>query len=93
MIKDSSSTSRLATNDIYLAAFLLSKDYSLVKVIKNARRRISFVFTGDGIEELKAAYRNGRVRTFRESLKQVRQLMDLNKKERTQCPMQNQPHL
>ena len=90
MIKNTSSPSHLATNDIYLAAFLLSKDYSLVKVIKNARRRISFVFTGEGVKELKALYRENRVRTFRESLKQVRHLMDTSQRSNT-CPIQNQP--
>jgi len=72
----SSSSSRLAANDIYLAALLLSKDIALVKVIRNARRRVSFIFVGEGLEELREAYRRCRVRSFGESLTLVRHLMN-----------------
>lgn len=83
-----SSQSRLATNDIYLAALLLSKDYSLVKVIRNARRRVSFIFAGDGLEELREAYRRGRVRSFGESLTRVRQLMNEQQRSVAHGPLQ-----
>ena len=81
-------TSRLATNDIYLAALLLSKDYPLVKVIRNARRRVSFIFVGEGIEELRESFRAGRVRPFADSLKQVRHLRDLNQRSVAHGPLQ-----
>ena len=72
----STSGNRLATNDMYLAALLLSKDYSLVKVIHNARRRVSFIFAGEGLRELRESYRRGRVCSFGESLTRVRQMMN-----------------
>jgi len=90
MIKNSTSPS-LATNDIYLAALLLSKNYSLVKVIKNARRRIYFVFAGEGIEELRETYRKNRVRTFGESLTLVRHMMNEQQQRSISCPQNNQP--
>jgi hypothetical protein len=79
----------LITNDIYLAAYLLSEGYNLTKVLRNDRRRISFLFAGKEIEELRQAYRSGHVyldiRSFREKLITIRRMMD--KKQRSEvCP-------
>ncbi len=82
------SSTRLATNDIYLAALLLSKDYPLVKIIRNARRRVSFIFAGEGLQELREAFRRGRVRPFGESLSLVRHLMNEQNQRSVACPRQ-----
>jgi hypothetical protein len=70
----------IVTNDLYLAAFLRCVGCSLDHVEKNERRRMSFVFTGERVQELREAYRTGPVRldmrSFRESLSQIRRLMD-----------------
>lgn len=46
---------------------------------KNARRRVSFVFTGERVRELREAYRTGPVRldlcAFRENLNRLRDLL------------------
>ena len=70
----------IITNDLYLAAFLHSTGCSIARVERNDRRRMSFVFAGDRVRELREAYRLGPVkldmRTFRESLIIIRRLMD-----------------
>jgi hypothetical protein len=70
---------RTVTNDIFLAAYLLSEGGRLVRVLRNERRRASFVFEGDGVAELKQAYVSGPVfcdiRSFRHFLNQVRDLL------------------
>ena len=73
--------SGLITNDLYLAAFLHCVGCELDHVERNGRRRVSFVFRGDGeVREHREAYRSGPVRLdmrcFRESLLYIRRLMD-----------------
>jgi hypothetical protein len=70
----------IITNDLYLAAFLHCVGCTLDHVERNERRRVSFVFTGERVAELREAYRTGPVkldmRSFRESLSYIRRLMD-----------------
>jgi hypothetical protein len=70
----------IITNDLYLAAFLHCVGCTLDHVEQNERRRKSFVFVGERVQELREAYRNGPVkldmRSFRESLFYIRRLMD-----------------
>jgi hypothetical protein len=77
---DPASVPRLITNDLYLAAFLHCVGCSLDRVERNERRRVSFVFTGERVAELREAYRTGPVRldmrSFRESLSLIRRLTD-----------------
>ncbi len=72
--------SAIITNDLYLAAFLHCVGCSLDHVERNERRRMSFVFVGERVRELREAYRTGKVlldmRSFRESLSHIRRLMD-----------------
>ncbi len=71
----------IVTNDLYLAAFLHCVGCSLDHLERNERRRLSFVFIGERVRELREAYRTGPVkldmRSFRESLLYIRRLMDL----------------
>ena len=73
-------SSTIITNDLYLAAFLHCVGCTLDHVEKNERRRMSFVFIGERVQELREAYRTGPVRldlrSFRESLSHIRRLMD-----------------
>lgn len=70
----------IITNDLYLAAFLHCVGCTLDHVERNERRRVSFVFVGERVRELREAYRTGPVRLdmrlFRESLSYIRRLMD-----------------
>jgi hypothetical protein len=70
----------IVTNDLYLAAFLHCVGCSLDHLERNDRRRLSFVFIGERVRELREAYRTGPVkldmRCFRESLSHIRRLMD-----------------
>ena len=70
----------LITNDLYLAAFLHSMGCVLDHAERNERRRLSFVFCGERVKELRQAYKTGSVklnmRSFRDSLLQMRHLMD-----------------
>jgi hypothetical protein len=70
----------IITNDLYLAAFLHSTGCSLSKVERNERKRLSFVFSGERVRELREAYREGPVkldmRSFRDSLLHIRHVMD-----------------
>jgi len=70
----------IITNDLYLAAFLHCVGCTLDHVERNERRRVSFVFVGERVRELREAYRTGPVkldmRSFRESLSLIRRLMD-----------------
>ena len=72
--------SAIITNDLYLAAFLHCVGCTLDHVQPNERRRVSFVFVGERVRELREAYRTGPVkldmRLFRESLLYIRRLMD-----------------
>jgi hypothetical protein len=66
----------IITNDLFLAAFLVTVGCTLDRIEKNERRRVSFVFVGERCRELREAYRTGPVhldmRTFRENLNQLR---------------------
>ena len=70
----------IITNDLYLAAFLHCTGCTLDHVQPNERRRLSFVFVGERVRELREAYQTGPVRldmrSFRESLLFIRRLMD-----------------
>jgi hypothetical protein len=69
-------TSTILTNDLFLAAFLSSVGCTLDRIEKNERRRVSFVFVGERVRELREAYRTGPVkldmRIFRENLNTLR---------------------
>jgi hypothetical protein len=70
----------IITNDLYLAAFLHCVGCALDHTERNERRRVSFVFVGERVRELREAYRTGPVkldmRSFRESLSYIRRLVD-----------------
>jgi len=71
---------RILTNDVYLAAFLLTRECNVSEVVKNDRRRISFVIEGERAASLRRAYKRGpvylNVRSFREKLITIRRMMD-----------------
>jgi hypothetical protein len=73
-------SSTIVTNDLYLAAFLHCVGCTIDHAQRNDRRRMSFVFIGERVRELREAYRTGPVRldlrSFRESLSHIRRLMD-----------------
>ena len=77
----------IITNDLYLAAFLHCVGCTLDHVQHNERRRMSFVFVGERVRELREAYRTGPVkldmRSFRESLFHIRRLMDGGNEQRS----------
>jgi hypothetical protein len=70
---------QVITNDLFMAAFLCSVGCALDRVETNDRRRVSFVFTGERVSELREAYRTGPVhldmRLFREHLNRLRDLL------------------
>lgn len=72
----SASTSTIITNDLFLAAFLSTVGCTLHRIEKNECRRVSFVFVGERVKELREAYRTGPVkldiRSFRETLNELR---------------------
>lgn len=84
-----STISRIITNDLYLAAYLLSQGKELDKILRNGRRRLSFVLAGERVGELKDAYNEGPVyldvRSFRESLTHIRKIMDTEQRS-VPCP-------
>lgn len=71
---------KIITNDLYLAAFLLSKGCELVQAGRNNRKRISFVLSGKEASTLRDVYRSGNVslnvRSYRDSIQQIRRMMD-----------------
>jgi hypothetical protein len=71
-------SSTIVTNDLYLAAFLHCVGCTLDHAQRNERRRMSFVFIGERVRELREAYRTGPVRldlrSFRDSLSHIRRL-------------------
>jgi hypothetical protein len=77
----------IITNDLYLAAFLHCAGCSIDHLEHNGRRRVSFVFAGERVRELREAYRSGPVkldmRSFRESLVLIRRLMDGDNEQRS----------
>jgi len=66
----------IITNDLFLAAFLSTVGCTLDRIEKNERRRVSFVFVGERVRELRDAYRTGPVqidmRNFRDNLNLLR---------------------
>jgi hypothetical protein len=70
---------QVITNDLFMAAFLRSVGCTLDRVEANGRKRVSFVFTGERVSELREAYRTGPVhldmRLFREHLNRLRDLL------------------
>jgi hypothetical protein len=84
-----STVSRIITNDIYLAAFLLSKACPLVDVLRNGGRRLSFVFEGEDVEALRETYKAGCVCSFRDGLNQVRDI--LHRQQRSVAHVSLQP--
>jgi hypothetical protein len=83
----------IITNDLYLAAFLHCVGCTLDHVQPNERRRLSFVFTGARVRELREAYKTGKVlldmRLFRESLLHIRRLMDGEPEQRSMSHVSN----
>ena len=72
--------SRLITNDLYLAAFLLCRGCEWCGLVRNDRRRLSFVFSGENVHHLREEYESGivrlNVRAYRDTLLTVRRRMD-----------------
>jgi hypothetical protein len=73
MPAESPAGNRVLTCDIYLAALLLCRQCTLVRVLKNERRRVSFVLEGEQADQIRKEYRNGQpvrmnLRYFREML-------------------------
>jgi len=70
----------IITNDLFLASFLHCVGCTLARVEKNDRRRVSFVFVGERVRELREAYRTGKVsldiKLFRESMNLIRDRMN-----------------
>ena len=81
---------RIITNDLYLAAFLLCKHCRSFELQQNGRRRISFVFYGDKVRQLRQEYESGvvrlNVRSFRDNLKTIRRKMDAEQRSVTYGP-------
>jgi hypothetical protein len=73
-------TFSIITNDLFLAAFLHSVGCHLDRVERNDRRRVSFVFSGERVRELRESYRCGKVsldiKLFRGSMHLMRERMD-----------------
>ena len=86
----STAASRIITNDLYLAAYLLCEGCELAAVERNERRRVSFVFAGARARALREAYAAGPVavdvRSLRGHLIQVRRLMDGAQQRSEPCP-------
>jgi len=72
--------SHLVTNDLYLAAFLMSQGCEMCGMIRSKRRRLSFVFDGPKVRILRTEYESGtvclNVRSFKDNLLNVRRKMD-----------------
>jgi hypothetical protein len=70
----------IITNDIFLASFLHCVGCMLDRVERNERRRVSFVFIGERVRELRESYRTGKVsldiRLFRDSMNFIRDRMN-----------------
>ena len=73
------SPATIIRNDLFMAAFMVSVGCTLDRIEKNERRRVSFVFVGERVMELREAYRTGPVhldmRLFREHLNRLRDLL------------------
>jgi hypothetical protein len=70
----------IITNDLFLASFLHCVGCTLDHVETNGRKRVSFVFVGERVRELREQYQTQKVtldmRLFRESLYTIRRAMD-----------------
>ena len=81
---------RIITNDLYLAAFLLCQGCEWCGLVHNERRRVSFVFAGERVRELRHEYESGtvrlNVRSFRDNLLTVRRTLDAEQRS-AQCPV------
>jgi len=90
-----STPATLITNDLYLAAFLHCVGCVLDHVERNERRRVSFVFIGEQVRQLREAYRTGPVRldmrSFRDSLIHLRRQMDDAQQRSEPCPTNESP--
>ena len=82
-----SSLTRAITADTHLAAYLLTVGCHLDRIVRNDRHRVSFVFEGERVQELKQAYKAGPVyvdiRSFRENLSTIRSLVGITLNERS----------
>jgi len=71
---------RLITNDLYLAAYLLGQGCEWCGLVRNDRRRVSFVFSGSNVGRFREEYESGivrlNVRSYRDNLLTVRRRMD-----------------
>jgi diphthamide synthase subunit DPH2 len=82
-------SSSIITNDLFMATFFLTTGCTLDHIETNGRKRVSFVFIGERLHELRDAYRKGPVQldiqSFRDNLHKIRQEMDaiLNNKQRS----------
>ena len=80
---------RIITNDLDLAAFLLCQGCEWCGLVHNERRRVSFVFAGERVRELRHEYESGtvrlNVRSFRDNLVTVRRKMDTEQRS-VACP-------
>jgi len=78
----------VVTNDIFCAAYLVSTGSTLECLIHNRRNRISFVVTGDEVEQFRDRYKSGsvfcNVHSLRDSVTLLRQMM--NEKRSNPCP-------
>jgi len=85
---------RIITNDLYLAAFLLNQGCEWCGLLHNGRRRVSFVFSGERVHELRQEYESGivklNVRSFRDNLVTVRRKMDEEQRS-APCPTLREP--
>jgi hypothetical protein len=86
--------SRLITNDLYLAAFLLCQGCEWCGLVRNDRRRLSFVFSGENVHHLREEYESGivrlNVRTYRDTLLTVRRKMDAEQRSLSHEPKPTQ---
>lgn len=84
-----SPNSTVLTNDVYLAAYLLTQDCRLAQVLHNERRRVSFLVEGVQADTLRKHYRRGpvtvNVRFLRKNILTLRRLMD-GKQRSAPCP-------
>jgi hypothetical protein len=92
---DSCTLPRIITSDVYCAACLLSLGCTLDKVVKNDRRRVAFVFTGERVREFKRAFKDTEpvyviAQSFRDALITIRRLVDQTQRS-VPCPRVQQP--
>jgi hypothetical protein len=83
----------IITNDIFLASFLHCVGCMLERVERNDRRRVSFVFMGERVRELRESYRTGKVsldiRLFRDSMNLIRDRVSEALASRADCRTQS----